>query len=392
MPDQSDQPDPRDVVEHGAEWPEEGPGGGLPPGVRRVALVLAVLAAALLLSRSGLLSGGGADEPRPVTRSAAPGTRLVAAEGDRLVRLTASGPTRLARLPGARLAAPGLVAVRTATPPGSVVGVRGGLLFRVGLTPGSEWVPIGRWDAVVAASPVPGRVLVRRGGSVAEVEAATGRVANAEPFPGAGTPGWLPEALVRITGTRVLLLSRPAAGGSGVELALAWPERRVASGANPDLQVLGTFGRLLGAADDRVLVSGESCPGPSCGVRAVTVTRDAVLVRDVVPPVGWTVAVDAPVVLTSEALVAVRRVGREDGVALARLVAGGDNALLVSGTAGADLDAGLVEALDGSVRLLVRSAVAPARVRIWRPDEPARATAAAVAAPARGGRLVCVCG
>jgi hypothetical protein len=73
-------------------------------------------------------------------------------------------------------------------------------------------------------------------------------------------------------------------------------------------------------------------------------------------------------------------------------VAGGDNALLVRGTAGVDLRAGLVSDLAGSVRLVTRTG-GEARVKAWDVDQPARATRTArTDGLPDAAQLVCVCG
>jgi hypothetical protein len=119
--------------------------------------------------------------------------------------------------------------------------------------------------------------------------------------------------------------------------------------------------------------------------------------RDIAPPAGWTFMPGPSAGRTHEALVAVAHLtgGVPDGArALARLVPGGDNALLVRGTARVRLDAGLVDGPAGTVSLLTDPAGAgDPQVRVWDPTQPA----AARLTPARstfptGARLVCVCG
>ena len=115
------------------------------------------------------------------------------------------------------------------------------------------------------------------------------------------------------------------------------------------------------------------------------------------PPAGWTFVEGPAAGRTHEALVPVHRLGEADtpdDVALARLVPGGDNALLVAGTDPVQLAAGLADGQAGSVYLLR----APNRgdggeAMVWNPDAPN------VALPLRpatsfpeGARLVCVCG
>jgi hypothetical protein len=357
--------------------------------------VLAVLAAVVVLSRSGLLSAGSPPDRGRAGGSggseAAEVNRLVARVGDRLVRPEDADPGEGARLPEGFRRGARLVPVVTGDGSSVLLGVHEGLLFRVAPTRQGRWQPIGRARAVVAAGAVSGRVLVLRTGGVAEVEVATGRVANPEPFPGFDeAAGWRPVGVVAAVGTRSLLVSRrPVSGGAGQELALAWPARRVEAGTNPPLQLLGTGHRLLGIAGEWVLTAGDACPGTGCQVRIVSVTRDDVLTRDVAPPPGWAFLLEGG----RESLVPVSRAGGPSRPALARLVAGGDNALLVQGSHGVDLPAGLAGSLDGSVRMVTRTGASAERVRVWSPDQPARARplGAAGALP-DDARLVCVCG
>lgn len=373
-----------DVVEHGRE---PGAGTGRATGVRRAGLVLGLLLVAVLVHRCGLLSAGGLDD----ADRRAGAHRVVVRVDDRLVRLDRTDPTEGARLPRGFDPRADLVPVLRADGSGVLLGVHRGLLFRLAPTREATPQPIGRARAVVAASGAPGRALVLRADGVVEVEVATGRLAQPEPFPGfAQAAGWRPEGIVTAVGARSLLVSRPGPDGTGLELALAWPARRVEAGVNPPLQPLGMFRGLLGVAGDWVITAAGACPGTACRVRIVSVTRDAVLARDVAPPPGWQFVGGAE---AAEALVPVRRADDGTTRGLVRLVAGGDNALLVRGTGGVDLGAGLVTDLDRSVRLVTRAADGSERLRAWRPDSPARA------APVRGGadlprtaRLVCVCG
>jgi hypothetical protein len=378
-----------DIVEHGRE---PGVRGRLAPGARRAVAVLTVLVVAVLVTRSGLLSAG--PSPDPGRASGADAHRVVARVGDRLVRPGQADDPDAARLPRGLPARAELVPVLAVTGTSTLLGVHDGLLFRVSPADGSRWQPIGPARSVVGASTAPGRVLVRRGDGVVEVEVATGRLANPAPFPGFdAAAGWSPRGVLAAVGTRALLLSRPLPGGGEQELALAWPARRVEAGTNPPLQLIGHYGHVLGVADDWVLTASGTCPGSGCRVRIVSVTRDAVLARAVAPPPGWTFLVGPAAGRTHEALVPVRRLDDRSARGLARLVAGGDNALLVRASAGVDLAAGMVSGLDGSVRLVVRTGDGPEQVRVWRPDRPARTgPAAPPGALPESARLVCVCG
>ena len=276
--------------------------------------------------------------------------------------------------------------------PGSLVAVHHGVLFRVPPRGSAPATNIGRAERVVAATGAPGRAVVLRGDSVVEVDVATGRVAQPVPYPGFDREqGWYPEGTISAVGTRALLMSRPAPGAAGQELALAWPQRRVGAGPETAVRPLGTYGRLLGIAADWVLTESGDCPGPGCRVLVVSVTRDDVRARAVAPPPGWEFGVGGPGGTTAT-LVPVARTGDASVRALARLVPGGDNALLVAGSLGVDPEAGLIGAVGGPV-FFVTGDRGPRRVSVWDPD--GRGSAAVV--PGAGGllpetaRLVCAC-
>ena len=389
-----------DVIATGPDRDE--PPGTLPSVARGLGVLLVLAVIALLLSRSNLLSADApprAGHPSSPTSPPAPQepeiSRLIAQVDDHLVRLGqddwAEGPL----LPGPERVS--LVPVPSPAGPGAVAGVAGAQLFSVATSRDAHWAPIGGASAVVAASSAPGRLLVWRGARVVEVEVGHGRVVDPAPFPGFdGSGGWVPAGLVTLANTRALLLRRPVTPGREVSLALAWPTRRVEAGTNPLLQDLGSHGSLMGIADDWVLTRGRSCPGEGCTVAVVTVTRDDVLVRDVAPPQGWEFAGGPTAGRTHEALVTVRRTGAAgDTVGLARLVPGGENALLVQGTDDVDLDAGLVDTDAGTVYFVRRgSAGGPERVWVWDPERPglAEPVPGATGMLPRTARLVCVCG
>lgn len=380
-----------DVVVHGREPAGDGP----PTWLRVVVLVLAGAVGAFLFSRSGLLSADAPERPEAIGRptpAAAPGAALVARVENRLVHLGRDEGG--ARLPDDLPAGTRLVPVLSARGDGTLVGVHDGLLFRVAPEPGARWRPIGQAERVVAASAAPGRAVVLRGDRVVEVEIATGRLAVEQPFPGFdAAAGWQPVDVVSAVGTRALLMRRPAADGAGVELALAWPLRRVEPGTDEPVRALGTVDALLGTAGDWVLGTAGSCPGPDCRVVVVSVTRDRVAARAVGPPPGWLFGVGPSAGRSHETLVTVARVGDPSARALARLVAGGENALLVQDSEGVDLRSGLVAAPDGTV-FLVTAAGDERRLRLWDPQRPGRAaplgTQTGRIPP--GATLVCVCG
>lgn len=368
---------------------------GLPPGLRRVGLVLLLASALWVVSRSGLLS---AEAPQPPDRPLAPtvaqapeAVRLVGEVDGHLVRPGQDDWSEGPRLPGGSPGVP-LLEVPSENGPGTLAGVTdGGVLFVVGTGPDAAAALMGRARAVVAATQ--GRLLVWRDDRVLELDAATGRTLDPVPFPGFDArAGWSPQGVVAVTGSHPLLMSRQLPDGQRQELALAWPARHVAAGNNPPVQTLGTFGVLLGIADDWVLAAGVGCPGTDCTVQVVSVIRDDVLVRDVYPPRGWVFDARIPG-RTREALLPVRSVD-ETVQALARVVPGGERALLVGGTAGVDLEAGVVGTPDGDVYLIVRPAGGGSeRLWSWRPDRPGGVEPVPGEAELpRTARLVCFCG
>jgi hypothetical protein len=279
--------------------------------------------------------------------------------------------------------------------PGPLIGVRNGLLFRVD-PDRPQWRPMGRADAVVSAALAPSRVIVHRGPAVEELEVGTGSVTVAKPFPGFDTHQWKPLGLLAAAGSAGLVMSRPAAVGQQV-LALAWPSDLVSTRTEPAVQTLGTFGRLLAIADDWAVTLQPGCPGQDCLLRVVSVTRDQLTSRTIAPPAGWTFRAGPSAGRTHETLVPVEHLsrGRPDGTrALARLVPGGDNALLVKGTDRVILGADLADGPRGTVYLLTRPADhGDPQVRVWDPDRPARAPLLAPGSTfPPGARLVCVCG
>jgi hypothetical protein len=383
-----------DVVEHGGDREER---ESRPMTWRgRLVVALLVLAVAVAVSRSGLLSADAPEraEPPPTSSpAAAEASDLVAQVDDHLVRLGQDDFDDGPRLPGG-VTTP-LVPVLSFTGQRSLVGVtEDERLFRLATRGDAEPVPIGRARAVLAAATAPGRAVVWRGSAVAEVDIGTGRTLDEDPYPGYDeAAGWRPLGLVTVTSTRALLMRRAVPGAPGLELALAWPSVRVAAQFNPEVQPLGTYGRFLGIAGDWVLARAATCPGAGCSVLVVTVTRDDVLAREVSPPLGWTFVDGGPRYRTRSALQPVRRVDGDPLLALARLVTGGDNALLVRGTEGVDLDAGLADAFPGSVYLVAAGpAGGPERVRVWAPESPGRARLVPRGELPDTARLVCVCG
>jgi hypothetical protein len=404
-PDGSRDPGSRDVVEHG----DEPVSGRLPPWLRRAAVVTAALVALAVVSRTGLLSAGGSG-PQPPTRAgqASPAPRLVARQGDRLLVAAHGAPRPATVLPSglpayARLvAAPSGDSVAQGLDVGPLVGVAGGRLFLADPAKARfRWLAPA--DEVLAPALSESTVAVRRGDTVQAVEVTAGATTDAAPFPGYAAGVGTPRGLLAALGTKALVLGRDLGDGSEA-LSLAWPAALVAAGVKPDVQQLGVYGPLLGVADDWVISLDPGCAATGsttgvCRLRVISVTQDLVQAKDVAPPPGWTF-VQGPIAgQTHEALVPVERVtgGRPDGTrALARLVPGGDNALLVAGTDRLIVRAGLADGVQGAVYLLARPAAGrPAgvpEVLVWDPQHPAaaRPTTRHWAFP-RSAQLLCLC-
>jgi hypothetical protein len=411
-PPGSGDPGSRDVVEHG----EEPASGRVPSWLRRAAVVAVAVLALVVVSRTGLLSAGGS-APGPPPRQLQggqdqPAPRLVARLGDRLLVAKGSTPDLATSLPpglpadAPLVAAPPDDSVAQGLDVGPLVGVVDGRLFRA--DPGKARF---RWlapaDEVLAPALSQSDVAVRRGDTVQAVEVNAGGTTNADPFPGYAAGAGTPRGLLAALGTKALVLSHDV--GDGTEsLSLAWPAALVKAAVKPDIQQLGVFGPLLGLADDWVIsldpgcAAADSATGPAtavCHLRVISVTQDLVQANDVAPPPGWTF-VQGPIAgQTHEALVSVERVtdGRRDGTrALARLVPGGDNALLVAGTERVVVAAGLADGTQGTVYLLARplpgASTEGPEVLVWDPQHPAaaRRTSQRWAFP-RSAQLLCLC-
>jgi hypothetical protein len=409
-PPGSGDPGPRDVVEQG----EEPTPGRVPPWLRRAAVAAVAILALVVVSRTGLLSAGGsAPEPPPPPGRDSPAPRLVARLADRLLVAKGSHPRPATSLPaglpaGARLvAAPPGDSVAQGLDVGPLVGVAGGRLFRADPTKAHfRWLAPA--DEVLSPALSESTVAVRRGDTVQAVEINAGGTTNTDPFPGYDAGAGTPRGLLAALGTKALVMSHDIGDGTD-SLSLAWPAALVQAGVKPDTQQLGVFGPLLGLADDWVITLDPGCatadsvagsPTAVCHLRVISVTQDLVQANDVAPPPGWTF-VQGPIAgQTHEALVSVERLtdGRRDGTrALARLVPGGDNALLVAGTDRVVVPAGLADGVQGTVYLLARpvpggSTHGP-EVLVWDPQHPAaaRRTSQRWGFP-RSSRLLCLCG
>jgi hypothetical protein len=377
--------------------------GERPPGRSRLWRVAAMAAAglvALLALRSGLLSAPGDAGGEPPPERSAGGLLVLRSDGRLLVESGddwSEGP-ELPRLAGR---AP-LVPVLSSTGRSVLVGVAGRTLFSIDpADPEDTPTPLGRARGVVSGSGRLGGVLVDRGqGRVVEVDAATGAVRDPAPFPGQPSgPGWRPVGLLSVPGaSRSLLLAAPgtATGDAAtavdlVDLVLAAPTRPVQLGTQPEVRPVATVPRVLALGPDSVLAEAAGCPGDACRIQVVTVTRDDVLVREVAPPPDRTFS-GTPLAGDSVSnLLAVDRAGGRP--ALARVVAGGAATLLVRGSAGVDLGAGLVDDLDGTAYLVVRAEPgSDGMVRAWAPGRPALARSARAPAVPPGAALVCGCG
>ena len=381
-----------DVVEQGAR-----DGRRLSARWRRVLAVVLAAAAAALLWRSGLLSGGTtpAERPDAVAPANATSPRLVVVDGGRLVRYDGRGGVRAGGLPpGLASDAPLLTVDDTGQP--VVMGVVGGRLFRADPQSAAPAVDVGPAAAVVDRSPDGTDVFVRLGpeggGRLVTVDARSGIVVDRDPFPGYdGTGGWEPRGAVATYGATGMLLSRPAADAE--ELVVAWSRKDIASGRTPLRVPIVTRGRLLGVSSDWVLVQRGPCPGAGCLLEIVTVVSPyGVSSRDVEPPRGWHFTPGPVGGRSHDALVPVVA-GRGDVTALARLVPGGANALLVRGSEGVVLPAGVVDEADGSVYFAV-DAGGRRQALGWHPGQPGDAVVpvgAGTALPPTA-RLVCVCG
>lgn len=381
-----------DVVEQGGR-----DGRRLSAPWRRVLAVVLAAAAAALLWRAGVLSGGSTPSASPgaeaTPRTSSP--RLVVADGRRLVRYGGEGATRAGGLPSGAADGTSLLTVDDTGEP-VVLGVVGGRLFRADPHSTAPAVDVGPAAAVVDRSPDGTDVFVRLGpedgGRLVAVDARSGIVVDRDPFPGYdGAGGWEPRGAVAIYGATGMLLSRPAADGE--ELVVAWSREDIAAGRTPQRLPVGAGGRLLGVSSDWVLVQHGPCPGAGCRLEIVTVvTPYGVRSRDVEPPRGWHFTPGPVGGRSHDALVPVVA-GRGDVTALARLVPGGANALLVRGSEGVVLPAGVVDEADGSVYFAVAAEDGRRKVLGWHPDRPTGVvpvpTGTALPPTAR---LVCVCG
>ena len=372
----------------------DGPAAGRPwwtlPAARSAALVAAGLVLVLLVTQSDLLSA----DHQPDASGAGAGGRLVVLVDGHLAVAVEQGWSDGPEVPDDLGSAADLAAVVMPSGRSLLVGAAAGTLFRVDPAGEEDWTAIGRASRVLGPTGTLGTVIVERpGGQVVEVDASTGRAVQADPFPGYDpAQGWRAASLVAVGTGRSLLVRRRL--GDGLELGLAATERAINGGAQRPFAVIGAVPRLLGVSPDAVLGATQNCPGPQCRVLVVTITRDRAFQREVQPPDHWRFAAVRSG-RSAQGLLALQ--GADGGPdALARAVAGGDSALLVGGSAGVDLSAGLVDDLDGTTYLVVDGAAGAEAgrrtLRAWQPGSPARLQTVPGPAPAPGSQLVCVCG
>jgi hypothetical protein len=386
-----------DVVEQG---PDRGP--RLPAWARGAALAaVLVVAAALVIPR--LVSG---PDPTPPDRSTQPTTAgpqqspyVVMRVGQQIVRYDRFGVTPGPELP-AGLADDGRVYVVTdAVGAARFFTVAGGRLLRI--DPGrARATDLGAVTRIVDASARSGRLFVRTtaedGGKVVTVDADSGQVVDRAPFPSdPRARGYQPVGVLSQFGVEGLVLQRTVAGeGGGEDLAVAWATAEVKAGRRPGFQAIGLNDHLLGRTGDRLLLLAGTCPGPACTLSIVSFGGDRFASRAVRPPSGWSFTVPPFPGLVQGDLVPVVPVERQPGrptAALARLAAGGDNALLVAGTEGVVLDAGLVER-DGDISFVSLGPDGSRRVLRWAPASGGRVSAfPAMPQLPFGATLVCVC-
>jgi hypothetical protein len=375
-----------DVVEQG-RGPADRDRGRRERWLRRAGVAGIVLVAVALLTRTGLFSGA---DPEPAPSNSLGLRSAVFVDGGRLVRYHGDTVTRGARLPPGRLAEPGWFVVPGAGGRSAAYGVVGGHVLRV---TGDRAIVIGPATRLVDVSrngQLFLQVAAGDGGGVVAVDPTTGQVVDRAPFPGyVGAADWTPEGVLSLFDADALLLRRSRAGRD--ELALAWAAAEVRSGRADSVQALAGHGVLAGVIHDHALVREGSCPDGQCLLSVLSFLRGRSQLRPVRAPAGWSFAPEAPPGRSLAALALVRRDGVPGTAGLARIVPGGDAALLVSGSTGLVVAAGMVE--DGSgVVFFVRTGSAGRTLMSWDPDRSGRAEVVLRLPRQQGGaRLVCVC-
>ncbi len=395
-----------DVVEQGR--PDRSP--RLPPWARRAALAAALVAVAVLAVQTGLIFGEEPTKPDrgggiPTVSSSAEQENdrfVVMRDGAQVVRYdefgVAPGPLLAPDLPDDA----GLYVVDDPGSPARLFTVADGRLLRVELGP-ARLTDLGAATRIADASDRAGQLFVQTlpddGARVVTVDAGTGQVVDPNPFPDdARRPSFEPVGVISQFGVTGVVLLR-AVGTEASEVAVAWSRAEVEAGRRPGFQLVGRHGRLLGLTDDWLLLLDGSCPGRDCRLAIVSFDRDRFSLRAVRPPDGWSFATPSSTPVVSRpphgALVPVVRLGAAagpDASGLARLAAGGESALLVTGTTGAVHAAGMVQGEDGDVFFVRLDAGGIRRVVRWEPGRPAAASALPAMPPLpASGQLVCVC-
>ncbi len=393
-----------DVVGQGREEPSH-----VPRWLRRGGFVAALAVGAFLVLRPGLLNADPpAPEPAPTPSSQAAlnaentsqGVSIVVRRGNRLERYEAgSGRRPLATLPrDLPLTAP-LVHVPGRRGTGPLLGVHGTVLFRANPTRDHPLAGIGRAQRIVGPSISPRRALVIQpfggrdnGPRLVEVVARTGALTDPAPYPGYPIGGpWQPVGVIEVFGGAPLLLSRPDKDG-GVTLALAWDRASVSGNRAAPLAPIGRTGRLLGVAQDRLLTLDPTarCQSRGCPVTVVTVTRNGLLRRPVLPPSGWRFGTTMVAGDEGDPLVMVSRVGDPSRLALARLAAGANSGLLIAGSPGLVGSVPPAGGAEGSVVFVVPRPEG-LRLSVWRPGARSAAILLDLPALEDDAQLVCAC-
>ena len=381
-------------------------GPRLSPWARRAALAAVLVSAAGLLVQSGLLFGedptppGAPVEPTLTAAAPTPATDpsyVVVRDGAQLVRYDRFGVAPGPELPAGLAEDDELYVVDGRGGAASVFGVAAGRLFRA--RPGaSRLTDLGPASRIVDAAPFPRQLFVQTaagdGGRVVSIDARSGQVVDPAPFAAYDRDaGWVPAGVLSRFAVSGLLLRRPGDAGRD-ELAVAWATAAVEVSPRPDIERLGQPGRLLGLTDDSVLLLDGSCPGSGCHLMVLTFDPEGFSTREIRPPAGWSFAPQGRVERAHGALVPVVPLdGQPDDVsgALARLVAGGENALLVRGATAVVHEAGLVES-DGDVYFVALGRDGVRRVMRWQSAVLGEVGSLGTMPPLPdSARLVCVC-